>query len=257
MGSVVNGLVLSNLRAFGATFLVFSDYMRPPLRLAAMMKLPAFHIFTHDSIGLGEDGPTHQPVEQLVGLRAIPNMVVLRPADANEVTEAYRVILRLKDRPACLVLSRQSLPIFDRGRYAPASGVTRGAYVMADVEIGQPQVVLIGTGSELQICVDVYEELKLEGVGARLVSMPSWELFEQQDEQYRHSVLPPYLRARVTVEAGSGIGWGRYAGKSGAVIAMRSFGASAPYDDLLVKFGFTRDRVMAAVRAQLARNGRL
>ncbi len=183
MGAIVNGLVLSKLRAFGATFLTFSDYMRPPIRLAALMELPVFHVFTHDSIGLGEDGPTHQPIEQLVALRAIPNMIVLRPADANEVREAYKVIFGSKTEPVCLVLSRQKLPVFDRSRYARAAGLARGAYVMADAEKGEPQVILIASGSEVQLCVDVYEKLKREGIAARVVSMPSWELFERQDEE--------------------------------------------------------------------------
>jgi transketolase len=252
MGAAVNGLVLCNLRAFGATFLIFSDYMRPSLRLSALMKLPAFHVFTHDSIGLGEDGPTHQAIEQLVGLRAIPGMIVLRPADANEVREAYRVILGLKHRPACLALTRQALPVFDRNRYTSAAGLARGAYIMADPADGEPQVILIGTGSEVQICVAVYERLEREGIGARVVSMPSWELFEQQDEQYRKQVLPPHIKARVTVEAGSVIGWDRYAGSGGAIIGMRSFGASAPYKEVLKKFGFTPENVMAAVKAQIA-----
>jgi transketolase len=252
MGAAVNGLVLCNLRAFGATFLIFSDYMRPSLRLSALMKLPAFHVFTHDSIGLGEDGPTHQSIEQLVGLRAIPGMVVLRPADANEVREAYRVILGLKHQPACIALTRQTLPVFDRNRYASAAGLARGAYIMADAPNGEPQVILIGTGSELQICVAVYEQLSREGIGARVVSMPSWELFERQDEQYRKEVLPPHIKARVTVEAASVIGWDRYAGNGGAIIGMRSFGESAPFKDLMKKFGFTPDNVMGAAKAQIA-----
>jgi len=210
------------------------------------------HSFTHDSIGVGEDGPTHQPVEQLVGLRAIPDMIVLRPADANEVREAYRVILSLKHRPACLALSRQAVPIFDRTRYASATGLARGAYVMADPAEGEPQVILSGTGSEVQICVKVYEQLEREGIGARVVSMPSWELFERQDEQYRNRVLPPHIKARVTVEQGCVIGWDRYAGNSGAIIGMHSFGASAPLKDLLKKFGFTPETVMAAAKAQIA-----
>jgi len=252
MGAAVNGLVLCNLRAFGATFLIFSDYMRPSLRLSALMKLPVFHVFTHDSIGLGEDGPTHQSIEQLVGLRAIPGMIMLRPADANEVREAYRVILGLKHEPACIALSRQALPVFDRTRYASAAGLARGAYIMADPPDGKPEVILIGTGSEVQICAAVYEQLRREGVPARIVSMPSWELFERQDEQYRKRVLPPQIRARVTVEAGSVIGWDRYAGASGAIIGMRSFGASAPFKDVLKKFGFTPENVLAAAKAQIA-----
>jgi transketolase len=254
MGAIVNGLGLSHLRAFGSTFLIFSDYMRPSIRLAALMRLPIFHVFTHDSIGLGEDGPTHQPIEQLVGLRAIPGMVVIRPADANEVSEAYRVILGLKDRPVCLVLSRQPLPTFDRKRFAAADGLARGAYVMADAERGTPQVILIGTGSEVQLCVAAYERLAREGIAARVVSMPSWELFEQQPEHYRDSVLPPDIKARVAVEAASPIGWDRYVGMSGTMIGMHTFGASAPLKDLLKKFGLTPDKVVDAAKAQIARN---
>ncbi len=254
MGAVVNGLVLSKLRAFGATFLTFSDYMRPSLRLAAMMELPVFHVFTHDSIGLGEDGPTHQPIEQLVALRAIPNMIVLRPADANEVREAYKVIFGLTREPACLVLSRQKLPIFDRGRYAPAAGLARGAYVLADAERGAPQVILIASGSEVQICIAAYEELKRQGIAARVVSMPSWELFERQDARYRNAVLPPNITARVTVELGAVVGWDRYAGPRGTIIGMHSFGASAPGKDLLRKFGFVPDKVLQAAKNQIAKN---
>jgi transketolase len=254
MGAVVNGLVLSHLRAFGATFLIFSDYLRPPMRLAALMQLPVFYVFTHDSIGLGEDGPTHQPIEQLAALRAIPHMIVLRPADANEVREAYRVIMGLKRQPASLVLSRQALPVFDRSRYGSASGLARGAYVMADPEKGEPQVILIGTGSEVQLCVHVYEQLRHEGIGARIVSMPSWKLFEQQDEAYRASVLPPHITARVAVEQAAPLGWDRYAGASGAIIAMHDFGASAPFKDLQKKFGFTPERVMEAARSQIAKS---
>ncbi len=253
MGAIVNGLALCGLRAFGATFLVFYDYMRPPVRLGALMELPMFHVFTHDSIGVGEDGPTHQPIEQLLGLRSVPGLITLRPADANEVTEAYRVVMRLKHQPACLVLTRQAVPTFDRSRYAPAAGLARGAYVLADAEGGKPDVILIGTGSEVRLCIDVYEALKREGVRARVVSMPSWELFEQQDQSYREAVLPPEVTARVTVEQGSVIGWDRYAGSSGAIIGMHTFGASAPLKDLLVKFGFTAEKVMEAARAQFAK----
>ena len=203
MGAIVNGMALSKLRAFGSTFLIFSDYMRPTIRLAALMKAPVFHVFTHDSIGVGEDGPTHQPVEQLASLRAIPGLVTLRPADANEVVEAYKVIMQLKDEPAVLILSRQSLPIFDRARFASAQGVARGAYTMADADDGKPQVILIASGSEVRLCVDAYEMLKSRGIGARVVSMPSWDLFEKQDQAYRDSVLPPAIKARVTVEQGS------------------------------------------------------
>lgn len=253
MGSIVNGLGLVGLRAYGATFLVFADYMRPPIRLASLMELPIFHIFTHDSIGVGEDGPTHQPVEQILSLRCIPGLVTLRPADANEVAEAYRVIFSLKDQPAVLALSRQPLPTFDRSKYAPASGTAKGAYVLADCE-GTPEVILIGTGSEVQLCVGAYETLTGEGVKARVVSMPSWELFERQDESYRNSVLPPEVLARVAVEQGSVIGWDRYAGSSGSIVGMHTFGASAPIKDLLGKFGFTAEKVIEAARAQVGKH---
>jgi transketolase len=235
MGAIVNGLVLSKLRAFGATFLTFSDYMRPSIRLAALMEIPVFHVFTHDSIGLGEDGPTHQPIEQLVALRAIPNIVLLRPADANEVREAYKVIMALTNRPACLVLSRQKLPTFDRNRYAAADGLARGAYVMAGSD--NPQVILMGSGSEVQLCISAYEALKQEGIAGRVVSMPSWELFELQDRHYREEVLPPSVKARATVEAGAVIGWDRYAGPDGTIIGMHSFGDSAPGTAVMRKFG--------------------
>ncbi|MGB3743889.1 MAG: transketolase [Xanthobacteraceae bacterium] len=254
MGAIVNGLLLSKLRAFGATFLTFSDYMRPSIRLAALMELPVFHVFTHDSIGLGEDGPTHQPIEQLVALRAIPNIVVLRPADANEVREAYKVIMKLVDRPACLVLSRQKLPTFDRGRYASADGLARGAYVLAGAEHGAPKVILIASGSEVQLCVTAYEQLKREGIAARVVSMPSWELFEQQDRRYRDDILPPSITTRVTVEAGAVIGWDRYAGSGGAIIGMHSFGKSAPGTDVMRKFEFVADKVLQAAKDQIAQS---
>jgi transketolase len=254
MGAVVNGMGLCHLRAFGATFLIFSDYMRPPIRLGALMRLPVFHVFTHDSIGVGEDGPTHQPVEQLVSLRAIPGIVVLRPADANEVVESYRVIMQLKSQPACLVLSRQPLPIVDRSIYAQAAGLARGAYVLAEDAGREPQVILIGTGSEVQLCVAAYEQLAKRGVAARVVSMPSWELFERQDQAYRDSVLPPHIKARVTVEQGSVIGWDRYAGAGGSIIGMHTFGSSAPLSDLLTKFGFTSAKVLDAALHQIERN---
>ncbi|AWN43932.1 transketolase [Methylobacterium durans] len=255
MGSIVNGLGLVGLRAYGATFLVFADYMRPPIRLASLMELPIFHVFTHDSIGVGEDGPTHQPVEQLLSLRAIPGLVTLRPADANEVAEAYRLIFSLKNQPAVLALSRQPLPTLDRAQYASAAGVAKGAYVLADSE-GSPDVILIGSGSEVQLCVSAYETLKAEGVKARVVSMPSWDLFERQDQAYRESVLPPDVLARVAVEQGSVIGWDRYAGSSGAIIGMHTFGSSAPLKDLLKKFGFTPDKVLEAARDQARRHRR-
>jgi transketolase len=253
MGAIVNGLVASKLRAFGASFLTFSDYMRPSIRLAALMQLPVFHIFTHDSIGLGEDGPTHQPIEQLVALRAIPNLIVLRPADANEVREAYKVIMNLTDRPACLVLSRQKLPTFDRARYAPADGLRRGAYIMADAEQSRPQAILIATGSEVALCIAAYERLKSQGIAARVVSMPSWELFEEQGRDYREEVLPASITARVAVEAGAVIGWDRYAGRDGTIIGMHGFGGSAPGTGLMQKFGFVADRVLQAAKDQIAR----
>jgi transketolase len=228
--------------------------MKPAIRLSALMELPAITIFTHDSIGLGQDGPTHQPVEQLIALRAIPGLITLRPADANEVVEAWRVVMGLKHEPACLVLSRQPLPTFDRKRYASASGVARGAYVMTDSESGRPDVILIGTGSEVALCVEAYETLKQQGVAARVVSMPSWELFEQQDRAYRDSVLPPAVMARVSVEAGSVIGWDRYVGLDGARIGMHTFGSSAPIKDLMKKFGFTPVKIVAAAKDQVAKH---
>ena len=254
MGAVLNGLALSKIRAYGSSFLIFSDYMKPPIRLGALMQLPVIYIFTHDSIGLGQDGPTHQPVEQLIALRAIPGLVTLRPADGNEVVEAWRVIIGLKHQPACLVLSRQPLSTFDRTRYASAAGVARGGYVMADAESGNPTVILIGTGSEVALCVAAYESLKQERIPARVVSMPSWELFELQDQAYRDNVLPPEVKARVSVEAGSVIGWDRYVGTAGTKIGMRTFGASAPIEDLQTKFGFTNEKVLAAAKEQIAKH---
>ncbi|CAA2142238.1 transketolase [Hyphomicrobium sp. ghe19] len=252
MGAIVNGLVLSGVRAYGSTFLNFSDYMKASIRLSALMEIPAIYVFTHDSIGLGEDGPTHQPIEQLLALRGIPGLITLRPADANETVEAWRVMMQLKKNPACLALSRQPLPTFDRKKFAPATGVARGAYVMADAKQGTPAVILIGTGSEVSICAEAFEELKRKGVAARLVSMPSWELFEEQDAEYRESVLPRGVKARVSVEAGSVIGWDRYVGVDGARIGMRTFGASAPIKDVMRKFGFTVEAVVAAAKHQMA-----
>jgi transketolase len=253
MGAILNGLALSKLRVYGSSFLIFSDYMKPAIRLSALMGLPVIYIFTHDSIGLGEDGPTHQPVEQLVGLRAIPGLVTLRPADANEVVEAWRVIIG-QTQPVCLALSRQKLPTIDRSLYASAEGVARGAYVLADAQPERPPaVILIGTGSEVALCIEAFEQLENEGVAARVVSMPSWELFEQQDQTYRDEVLPPEVTARVAVEAASPIGWDRYVGATGAKIAMCRFGASAPIADVYKKFGFTREAVLDAARRQLAR----
>jgi len=254
MGAILNGLAVSKLRAYGSTFLIFSDYMKPPVRLAALMELPVIYVFTHDSIGLGEGGPTHQPVEQLAALRAVPGLITVRPADANEVVEAWRVIMALRHQPACLVLTRQSVPTLDRRRYAPAAGLARGAYVLADAPHGAPEILLIGTGSEVSLCAKVYDELTREGVGARLISMPSWELFEQQDERYRDAILPPGVTARVAVEQASTLGWDRYVGPEGAIIGMHTFGSSAPLKDLLTKFGFTPERVMEAAKAQLARS---
>jgi transketolase len=253
MGSICNGMSVSKLRPYGSGFLIFSDYMKAPIRLSALMELPVIYVFTHDSIGVGEDGPTHQPVEQVVGLRGIPGLIVLRPADANEVAESWRVVIALKHQPACLILSRQNLPTFDRARYAAASGLRRGAYVLADAGAGTPEMILIGTGSEVSLCVDVYEKLVAEGVKARVVSLPSWELFEQQDDAYRASVLPPAVTRRVTVEQASTLGWERYAGLRGTIIGMKTFGASAPLKELLVKFGFTPEHVYTAAKEQLFR----
>jgi transketolase len=253
MGAILNGLALSKIRAFGSSFLIFSDYMKPPIRLSALMRLPVVYVFTHDSIGLGEDGPTHQPVEQLVALRSIPGLVTLRPADANEVVEAWRVVMNLTRQPACLVLSRQALPTFDRTHYADAGGLGRGAYVLAGVADGHSKVILIGTGSEVAPCLEAYEELKRQGIDARVVSMPSWELFEQQDQAYRDHVLPPDVMARVSVEMGSVVGWDRYVGATGARIGMTAFGASAPLKELLVKFGFTPAKILAAAKLQIAK----
>jgi transketolase len=250
MGSICNGLALSALRPYGSGFLIFSDYMKPPIRLSAIMELPVIYIFTHDSIGVGEDGPTHQPIEQLVSLRAIPGMIVIRPGDANEVAEAWRHIMTLKEQPACLALSRQPMPTLDRGKYAPASGVKHGAYILADAEGGDPEVILMATGTELNLAVGAYETLKSEGIRARVVSFPSWELFESQPAEYRHSVLPPHVTARVSIEQGSTIGWDRYIGSSGAAIGMHSFGASAPLPALLKKFGFTPEAVVEVARKQ-------
>ena len=252
MGAAVNGMTISGLRAFGATFFNFSDYMRASIRLAALGQLPCIFVFTHDSIGLGEDGPTHQPIEQLASLRAMPNLIVLRPGDANEVTEAWKIIAKQQHTPVALVLSRQNMPTLDRSKYAPASGVAKGAYVLADAEGGKPQVILMGTGSELSLCVDAYEKLKADGIKARVVSMPSWEVFDQQDAAYKESVLPSDITARVSVEMAATFGWERYTGSKGRNIGMHRFGASAPLKDLLKYFGFTVDHVVEEARAALA-----
>jgi transketolase len=251
MGAVLNGLALSALRPFGSTFLIFSDYMRPPIRLAAMMGLPTIYVYTHDSVGLGEDGPTHQPIEQLIGLRAVPGLVVLRPADANETAEAWRTVIALKE-PACFALTRQRVPTIDRARYGSAAGVARGGYVLADAANGRPDVILIGTGSEVSVCLAAHEALTSEGIGARVVSMPSWELFDRQEARYRDEVLPPSVQARVAVEAASTLGWDRYVGPRGATIGMRGFGASAPVNDLMKEFGFTPENVAQTAKAQIA-----
>ena len=253
MGASVNGMTVSNVRAFGATFFNFSDYMRPSMRLAALMEIPSVFVFTHDSIGLGEDGPTHQPIEQLASLRAMPNMMVLRPGDANEVVEAWKVIAGLRHSPATVVLTRQAIPTLDRTRYAAASGVAKGAYVLADAPGGKPELILMGTGSELSLCVDAYEKLKAEGIRARVVSMPCWEIFERQDAAYKQSVLPSDVTARVSVEMAATFGWERYVGVKGRSVGMHRFGASAPIKDLLKYFGFTLDKVLADAHAVLGK----
>jgi transketolase len=253
MGAAANGMMLTLLRSFSATFFNFSDYMRPSMRLAALMEIPVLFIFTHDSIGVGEDGPTHQPIEQLASFRAMPNMMLLRPGDANEVTEAYKVAMQRAHGPTTLVFSRQAIPTFDRTKFGPASGVARGAYVLADAEGGKPDVILIGTGTELQHCVAAWEKLKAEGIKARVVSMPSWDLFEKQDAAYKESVLPAAVTARVSIEMAATLGWDRYVGPKGTVIGMHSFGASAPLKDLLKKFGFEPDNVAAAAKKLLGK----
>jgi transketolase len=253
MAAVVNGLSLSKLRAFGATFFIFSDYARPAIRLSALMELPTIFVFTHDAMGDGEDGPTHQPVEQLASLRAIPGLVTLRPADANEVVEAYRYVMQLRHEPAVLVLSRQPLPTFDRGRYASAAGVARGAYVLADAPGAQPEIILIASGSEVSLAVQAHEELTAEGIRSRVVSMPSWDIFEHQSRQYRDSVLPPGVRARLAIEQASTFGWERYVGDAGRVIGMKTFGASAPLEELQEKFGFEPGDVVATAKEMIGR----
>jgi transketolase len=259
MMAIVNGLSLSKIRAFGATFFIFSDYARPAIRLAALMELPAIFVFTHDAMGDGEDGPTHQPVEHLASMRAIPGLITLRPCDANEVVEAYRYVMQLRHQPAALALSRQPLPTLDRSKYAPASGLARGAYVLADSPAnspanspgGHPEVIIIATGSEVILAIDAHEKLLAEGIRSRVVSMPSWEIFDHQTEEYRNSVLPPNVTARVAVEQASTLGWERYVGPSGYVIGMKTFGASAPLKELQRKYGFEPDQVVAAAKKQL------
>ena len=255
MGAVLNGMSLVKVRPFGSGFFIFVDYMRGALRLSALMELPVIYVFTHDSIGVGEDGPTHQPIEQLAHMRSMPGLITIRPADANEVREAWKVILQLHHEPAVLVLTRQAVPTIDRTKYAAASGLARGAYTLADASGGNPEVILIGTGSEVALCLDAYERLTNEGVRARVVSMPSWELFDDQDQQYRDSVLPPQVKARVSVEEASDFGWTKYTGTDGHNIAIESFGASAPTKQLMKKFGFSGENIVAAAKTQVRRHG--
>jgi transketolase len=253
MAAIVNGLSLSKLRAFGATFLIFSDYARPAIRLSALMELPTIFVFTHDAMGDGEDGPTHQPVEQLISLRAIPGLVLFRPADANEVVEAYRYIIRLRHEPAAIALSRQPLPTFDRSKYTSAAGAARGAYVMTDSPGGPPEIIFIASGSEVSLVVAAHETLTARGIRSRVVSMPSWDVFEHQPQSYRDEVLPPAMKARIAVEQGSVLGWDRYVGAAGRIIGMKTFGASAPLKELQHKFGFEPERVVAAALEMLGR----
>jgi transketolase len=255
MGAILNGLSLSKLRPFGSGFLIFSDYARTAIRLSALMEIPVIHIFTHDSIGVGEDGPTHQPVEQLASLRAIPGLITLRPADANEVVEAWRLIMPFRHEPVALILTRQALPTLDRTTYAPAEGVQRGAYILADADYGKPEVLLLATGSEVALCIDAYEQLKAEGIKARVVSMPSWEIFEsycREHPEYREHVLPAAVTARVSVEQASTLGWARYVGTMGRTIGMETFGVSAPLKELQRKFGFTPEAIVTAAKEQVA-----
>ena len=252
MGAVLNGMSLTKVRPFGSGFFVFSDFSRPAMRLAAIMEIPVIYIFTHDSIGVGEDGPTHQPIEHLAALRAIPGLITLRPGDANEILEAWKVIMRLKHEPVALILSRQAMPTLDRGKYAAVSGLAKGAYVLGDAPGGKPDVIVMATGTEVGLAVEAYEKLTAEGIKARVVSMPSWELFEQQPQEYRDTVLPPSVTARVSVEQASTFGWERYVGPTGISIGMKTFGASAPLKELQKKFGFSADRIVTAAKEQRA-----
>jgi transketolase len=259
MGAIMNGLSLSKVRPFGSGFLIFSDYGRAPLRLAALMEIPVIYIFTHDSIAVGEDGPTHQPVEHLASLRAIPGLVTIRPADANEVIEAWKVVLQLRHEPAALILTRQAVPTLDRAKYASAEGLKNGAYVLADATDGKPDVLLLATGSEVSLCVAAYEQLTAEGIKARVVSLPSWEIFEHhcaEHPEYREAVLPSSVTARVSVELASTFGWERYIGTTGTALGLKTFGASAPLKELQTKFGFTTERVVQAAKDQLRRGQR-
>jgi transketolase len=253
MAAILNGMALVKVRAYGSGYLIFSDYARAAIRLSAIMEIPVIHILTHDSIGVGEDGPTHQPIEHLASLRAMPGLIVLRPADANEVVEAWRMIMALHHEPVALILTRQDVPTLDRNKYASAAGLARGAYILADDQDGQPDAILIGTGSEVSLCVSAYERLKINGIKSRVVSMPSWQLFEQQDASYRDHVLPPGVTARVAVEQASTFGWAHYVGTTGSVIGMTTFGASAPLKVLQKEFGFTIERVVEAAMLQLRR----
>lgn len=253
MAAVANGLALAGLRPYASSFLIFSDYCRAAIRLSALMEVPVIYVWTHDSISVGEDGPTHQPIEHLASFRAMPGMIVLRPADANEVVEAYRIALQIRNRPVCLVLSRQALPTLDRTRYAPAAGLAKGGYVLADAPDGKPHVLLLGTGSEVSLCLAARERLAADGINARVVSLPSWELFEEQSQEYRDRVLPPEVPARVAVEEASTFGWERYAGLSGTLVGMHSFGCSAPMQVVAEHHGFTAEHVVAAAREQVAR----
>lgn len=254
MGSILNGMALSHVRPYGSGFLIFSDYSRPTMRLSALMEVPVTYIYTHDSIGVGEDGPTHQPIEHLASIRAIPYIMTIRPCDANEVSEAWRLIMNNAHRPSALLLSRQALPTIDRSKYAAASGLQRGAYTLADCE-GTPQVILMSTGSEVQFCMGAYEKLMAEGIKTRVVSMPCWEIFEEQPDSYREEILPSACRARVAVEAGTSLGWRRYVGFEGSVIARREFGASAPLKELLKHFGFSVDNVVAEAKSLISGGG--
>jgi transketolase len=255
MAAILNGLSLVKVRPFGSGFFIFVDYMRGSLRLSALMELPVVYVFTHDSIGVGEDGPTHQPVEQLANMRSMPGLIMIRPADANEVTEAWKVIMQLHHEPAVLVLTRQAVPTIDRTKYAPAAGLARGAYIIADASNRDPEVILIGTGSEVSLCLAAYEQLTAEGVRARVVSMPSWELFDDQEQSYREYVLPPKVRARVSVEQASDFGWSKYTGSEGHNIGIESFGASAPLKQLQKKFGFSAEHIVTAAKSQIAKHG--
>jgi transketolase len=251
MGATMNGMGLSHLKAYGSGFLIFSDYGRPSIRLAAIMGVPVLYVFTHDSIGVGEDGPTHQPIEQIMSLRAIPNLILIRPGDANEVAEAYRVAMQEMHHPVVLCMTRQAVPTLDRAKYNPAAGLAMGGYALNNVP--NPDVLLIATGSELSLAADAAEKLAAENIKARVVSLPSWELFEKQDKSYRDGVIPPNVTARVCVEMGGAFGWEKYAGCNGAIIGMRSFGASAPLKDLLKHFGFTVEAVVKAAKEQVGK----